>query len=219
MPCPTPRARVQDTHGARCSPPLGCELFPVLPVEHFVPQDRRLLLAVGRLSVEKGFRDLLESFGTLAPQFLLWDLVILGEGPERPRLMQQVASEGLEHRVWLPGRAGNIGDWYERADLYVMTSRFEGFPNTLAEAMAYGCAAISYDCDTGPRDIIRHEQNGLLVTPVGDVPALIRALDRLMANDTERKQMAARAKEIRERYSMSGILKLWDGLFGADSVG
>jgi glycosyltransferase involved in cell wall biosynthesis len=91
-----------------------------------------------------------------------------------------------------------------------MSSRFEGFPNTLAEAMAHGCAAVSYDCDTGPRDIIRHEQDGLLVTPVGDVAALTSALDRLMGDDVERERMALRAIEVRERYSLQRILTLWD---------
>jgi glycosyltransferase involved in cell wall biosynthesis len=191
---------------------------PVLPVERFILPERRLLLAVGRLDVQKGFEDLLESFGASAPRHLSWDLVILGEGPERPRLVQQVAELGLQQRVLLPGRAGNIGDWYERADLYVMSSHFEGFPNTLAEAMAYGCAAVSYDCDTGPRDIIRHEQDGLLVTPVGDLPALTRAMERLMSDDAERKRMASRAIEVRERYSMSRILELWDSVFDAEDV-
>jgi glycosyltransferase involved in cell wall biosynthesis len=186
---------------------------PVLPVEHFILPERRLLLAVGRLDMQKGFADLLESFGALAPRYLSWDLVILGEGPERPRLVQQVAELGLQQRVFLPGRSGNIGDWYDRADLYVMSSRFEGFPNTLAEAMAYGCAAVSYDCDTGPRDIIRHGQDGLLVTPVGDIPALARALDRLMGDDAERERMATRAIEVRERYSPEKILRMWDSLF------
>jgi GalNAc-alpha-(1->4)-GalNAc-alpha-(1->3)-diNAcBac-PP-undecaprenol alpha-1,4-N-acetyl-D-galactosaminyltransferase len=191
---------------------------PVLPVEHFIMPERRLLLAVGRLDVQKGFADLLESFGALASRYLSWDLVILGEGPERFRLVQQVAALGLQQRVLLPGRAGNISDWYDRANLYVMSSRFEGFPNTLAEAMAYGCAAISYDCDTGPRDIIRHEQSGLLVTPVGDVPALTRAMEPLMGDDAARERMAARAIEVRERYSMSRILVLWDSLFDAEAV-
>jgi GalNAc-alpha-(1->4)-GalNAc-alpha-(1->3)-diNAcBac-PP-undecaprenol alpha-1,4-N-acetyl-D-galactosaminyltransferase len=191
---------------------------PVLSVERFIIPERRLLLAVGRLDVQKGFADLLQSFGALAPRYLSWDLVILGEGPERPRLMQQLAALGIQQRVLLPGRAGNIGDWYDRADLYVMSSHFEGFPNTLAEAMAYGRAAVSYDCDTGPRDIIRHDQSGLLVTPVGDVPALTRALERLMGDDAERKRIAALAIEVRERYSMSRILELWDNLFDAEAV-
>ncbi len=109
--------------------------------------------------------------------------------------------------------AGNVGDWYQRADLYVMSSRFEGFPNTLVESMAHECAAVSYDCDTGPRDIIRHGVDGLLVSPVGDVPALAEALHQLMQDDEVRQRMRQRAIEIRERYSLKAILTLWDKLF------
>jgi GalNAc-alpha-(1->4)-GalNAc-alpha-(1->3)-diNAcBac-PP-undecaprenol alpha-1,4-N-acetyl-D-galactosaminyltransferase len=190
---------------------------PVLAPERFTSPTRRLLLAVGRLEVQKGFDLLLESFAALSARHPSWDLVILGEGPQRAALESQAARLGLAaSRVKLSGRAGNVGDWYRRADLYVMSSRFEGFPNTLAEAMAHGCAVVSFDCDTGPRDIIRHGQDGLLVTPVRDVTALAQALDRLMGDDAQRQRIAARAAEVRERYSMEKILAMWDSLF--DSV-
>jgi glycosyltransferase involved in cell wall biosynthesis len=193
--------------------PLGT---PALSPATIIDSERSLLLAIGRMDMQKGFDYLLESFAAIASQYSHWDLVILGEGPEHNRLIQQVADLKMQHRVLLPGRAGNMAEWYARADLYVMSSRFEGFPNTLVEAMAHGCAAVSYDCDTGPRDIIRDGVDGLLITPVGDVPALTQALDRLMGNDAERNQMAQRATEVRERYSMPRILAQWDALF--DSV-
>lgn len=186
---------------------------PRLPVEAMVGKQRQLILAVGRLDTQKGFDLLLEAFCGLAAKHVGWDLVILGEGPQRGALEAQVGRLGLGHRVSLPGRAGNVGEWYSRADLYVMSSRFEGFPNTLAEAMAHGCAAVSYDCDTGPRDIVRDGVDGLLVKPEGGVPALAEALDRLMTDDAERKRMAARAVGVRERYSMGRILAAWDALF------
>jgi glycosyltransferase involved in cell wall biosynthesis len=107
-----------------------------------------------------------------------------------------------------------VGEWYERADLYVMTSRFEGFPNTLAEAMAQGLPAISFDCNTGPREIIRHEVDGLLVPP-GDTVGLKFALDRLMGDSILRAQFATRAVEARERFSMERIARMWEALFGA----
>ena len=173
---------------------------------------RQLLLAVGRLEVPKGFDWLIEAFSNLADKHPDWDLVILGEGSLRTTLDKQVRESGLEHRIFLSGRAGNMADWYESADLYVMSSRFEGFPMTLAEAMAHGLAAVSFDCDTGPRDIIRHEQDGLLVPP-GDVAELTAALDRLMSDALTRQCFAERAVEVRERFSMERIAGMWEKLF------
>lgn len=176
------------------------------------PSGRRILLAVGRLSGQKQFDVLIGAFAKLAEQYHDWDLIILGDGPLRHALLEQAGADGLEKRVFLPGKAGNVADWYKSADLYVMSSRFEGFPNTLVEAMAHGVPAISFDCDTGPRDIIRHEIDGLLV-PAGDVPGLLSALDRLMGDHMLRQSLAKRAIEVRDRFSMERIARLWEDLF------
>jgi len=176
--------------------------------------DRRILLAVGRLDSQKGFDRLIDVFSDLTRTHQDWDLVILGEGPERRALESQILSAHLIARVFLHGRAGNVGEWYERADLYVMTSRFEGFPNTLAEAMAQGLPAVSFDCNTGPREIIRHDVDGLLVPP-GDIAGLKVALDRLMGDSVLRAQFATRAVEARERFSTERIARMWEALFGA----
>jgi glycosyltransferase involved in cell wall biosynthesis len=173
---------------------------------------RPLLLAVGRLSEEKGFERLLEACSGLMKKYPEWDLVILGEGPLRPELERQVTAAQLGGRVFLPGRVGNLAQWYERADLYVMSSRYEGFGNTLAEALVHGLPAVSFDCDTGPRDIIRHEIDGLLVPP-GDVACLAAALDRLMGDADLRRKFAARAAEARERFSIERIAGKWEALF------
>lgn len=172
----------------------------------------RWLLAVGRLVDQKGFDLLINAFQKLASRFPLWRLFILGEGPLRGALERQVEESGLTGRIELPGRAGNVGEWYQASDLYVMSSRFEGFPNTLTEAMAHGLPAVSFDCDTGPRDIIRHEVDGLLV-PAGDEDALAEALARLMADDVLRTRYAARAVEVRQRFSMERVAGMWEELF------
>jgi len=185
---------------------------PLLSVVEHVHVNRKLLLAVGRLDEGKQFDRLIEAFSWLAKRHADWDLVILGEGAERKNLEGVIKRLDLNSRVRMPGRCGNVGDWYERADLYVMSSRFEGFPNTLAEAMAHGCAAVSYDCDTGPRDIIRHGVDGLLVRPVGDVAALADALELLMEDEPLRKNMGCRASEVRERFSLEKILGLWESI-------
>jgi glycosyltransferase involved in cell wall biosynthesis len=173
---------------------------------------RRMLLAVGRLSEEKQFDLLITVFQRLVIAFPEWVLVILGEGPDRKLLEDQVHSAVLTDRILLPGRAGNLRQWYEAADLFVMTSRFEGFPNVLAEAMAHGATAVSFDCDTGPRDIIRHEVDGQLVPP-GDTVDLERALRRMMCDEPLRRRFAERAIEVRVRFSMDKVAGMWEVLF------
>ena len=187
---------------------------PLLDPAAVVDRTRRVLLTVGRLSEEKGFGQLLAAFGALALRYARWDLVILGEGPERERLEAQRDRLGLSGRVHLPGRAGNPEDWYARADLYVMSSRFEGFPNTLIEAMAYGLPAVSFDCETGPADIIRDGVDGYLVPPEEGAEGLARAIEALMDDEEKRRQMGHAAIAVRERFSMERVMAAWDEVLG-----
>lgn len=174
---------------------------------------RKRLLAVGRLHADKGFDLLIQAYAQLAASHPDWDLVILGEGDERPALQAQVREAGLESRIAMPGRAGNVGDWYDSAHLYVLTSRFEGLSNTLLESMASGLAAVSFDCDTGPREIVREGVDGVLVRPNGDVPALCKALDAVMRDDDARLRMAQAATDVRDRFSAARVLQKWQELF------
>lgn len=172
----------------------------------------RVLLAVGRLDQQKGFDRLIDAFAQLAGQEPEWGLVILGEGGQRAALEEQCRASGLESRVRLPGAVGNVGECYQAADLYVMTSRFEGFPNTLLEALAHGLPAVAVDCETGPREILRHEEDGLLV-PQDDSAALLGALKRLMADDGLRVHFSERAVEARQRFAVERVAEMWEELF------
>ncbi|MEZ5659157.1 MAG: glycosyltransferase family 4 protein [Burkholderiaceae bacterium] len=175
--------------------------------------ERRLLLAVGRLTPQKGFMHLIDAFARLAPAHPDWTLVILGEGGQRQTLQARIDSLSMHDRILLPGVVGNPQHWYGRADLFVLSSHFEGFPNVLLEAMACGCAAVSYDCPTGPREIIEAGVNGLLVQPVGDVDALASAIGALMADDAGRQAMAAcAASSVLARYAPDRVFALWDQL-------
>ena len=175
------------------------------------PQRKRLL-AVGRLDPVKNFNALIGAFARLAGAFPDWDLVILGEGPERARLASAIGRMGLVQRVAMPGVAGNMAYWYGQADLFALTSLSEGFPNALAEAMAHGVPAVSVDCNTGPRDIIRHGIDGLLVPP-DDIAALSDVLARVMGDGALRGQLASRATQARERFSVEKIGQMWETLF------
>lgn len=184
---------------------------PTVPTDVVCRAGRQILLAAGRLEAEKGFSDLLSAFASVCGECSEWDLVVVGEGSLRQDFEQFVADHRLVGRVHLPGRVGNVADWYARADLFALSSTFEGFPNALVEALAHGVPAVSYDCDTGPRDIIRHDVDGLLV-PNGQPQELAKALKKLMGNEGERKRMAQRAVEIRERLAPDAIARDWNNL-------
>lgn len=184
---------------------------PWIAPDALIAPARRVLLTVGRLAAVKNFELLIRVFSRLAISHDRWDLVILGEGPERASLAASIRELGLTDRIFLPGLAGNVAQWHSRADLYVLTSLSEGFPNALAEALCNGLPAVSFDCDTGPRDIIRHGVDGLLVTP-DDGAALALALDLLMKDDDLRQQFAARASEAQQRFSIDKIAGMWEAL-------
>jgi glycosyltransferase involved in cell wall biosynthesis len=172
----------------------------------------RLLLAVGRLDYQKGFDRLLAACAQVFQKHDDWSLVILGQGGQRETLLKQAKALGIHDRVALPGAVGNVGAWYESTDLYALTSRFEGFPNTLVEALAHGVPSVAVDCETGPREILRHEVDGLLV-PQDDPDALETALDRLIGDSALRNRFAERAVEARERFAVERIAGEWETLF------
>jgi len=192
--------------------PLPLTRPPLISPEDLVAPHERVLLAVGRLEYQKGFDLLLDAFARVAGRHLQWQLVILGEGNDRPALERQSLTAGLEHRVALPGRAGNVSEWYNRADLFVLSSRFEGFPNVLAEAMAAGLPVVSTDCPTGPADLVRDGVNGHLV-PVDDAVALAEALDALMANGMARQALGREARQLSARLELGRIATHWERLF------
>lgn len=169
------------------------------------------LMAMGRLNRQKGFDILLPAFASLAEKFPEWRLTILGEGPERAALEKSAEALGLEGRVLLQGAVDNPSEALKYADLFVLPSRYEGFPNALTEAMACGVPAVSFNCPSGPSEIIRNGIDGLLV-PAEDGTALAAALETLMSDEGRRNAMAPKASEVIQRFSFEGFLDSWEEL-------
>lgn len=178
------------------------------PPEMVLPP--RFMVSVGRLVESKGFADLIDAYAMADPPI---PLVILGEGPDRRQLEERVRQHGLGERVFLSGYAANPFAILSRADLYVSASHCEGFPNSLAEAMAIGLPVISTDCPSGPAEILAGveatgtrsalaAQYGVLV-PVGDTRAMADAL--AMMEDAS----------LRSRYASLSKLRMRDFRVGA----
>lgn len=183
---------------------------PLPPSSVRTDPDRLMLLAVGRLSCQKDYPTLLEAFSRIAAEREAWDLVVVGSG-DSTALSALAERLGIGERVFWIGNVGNVVDWYRAADLYVMCSLFEGFPNALAEAMAAGLAVVSSDCPTGPAELIEHEENGLLVPPE-DPARLAAALARLMDDEALRKRLGKAARDVVERFDAARIAERWDVL-------
>lgn len=175
----------------------------------------KTLLAIGRLSSEKQFDLLIRVFARLAKRHSDWSLRIVGEGPTKASLQQQICALKLAAQIDLLGSTEKIGDELSNADAFVLTSLFEGFPNVLLEAMASGLPCVTFDCQSGPREISMDGQVALLVAP-NDEHALEFELDRLMADADLRRFLgiAARASVL-ERFALEIVLRKWEALFWA----
>ena len=182
---------------------------PLLVPEDWLPSQHPLILAVGTKAHQKGFDRLMPVFAELGQRHPSLHLALLGvtsdpyHGHDQQARLRRLlgASTDLQQRLLMPGVSGTMARWYARATLFVLPSRYEGFPNVLLEAMAAGCACIASDCLTGPADLIRHGDNGLLVHPRAATREWVDAIEALLADPDQRRLLSSRAAEVRERYA------------------
>lgn len=176
---------------------------------------RRTLLSLGRLAPEKQVGQIIECFKQLAPIFPDWDFDIWGDGPERAALQAQIDASALGARVRLRGRSESPWQVMSQADIFVMNSQFEGFPNALLEAMAVGLPCVAAACPSGPREITNDGRDALIFAP-GDTDGLREGLERLMANADLRTSLGRQARaSVLARYSLASVLQRWDDLIAA----
>ncbi len=190
---------------------LETSKLPEDQMSQLVP-NRSWLVAMGRLTFQKGFDNLLQAFKLIAPQHPDWHLLILGEGELQAELEHMRCSLGLVQQVSFLGLVQNPFDILKQAQLFVLSSRFEGFGNVVVEALACGLPVVATDCPSGPSEIVRNGIDGLLV-PNEDINALAAALHQLMTDCTTREKMASRAPEGVVRFTLDTITDQWLTLF------
>lgn len=170
--------------------------------------ERRDIVATGRLTAQKNHKMLIRAFSMIKDK-TDDNLVIYGEGNLRGELEALIRELGLEGRVLLPGATGNVADALSKARLFVMSSDYEGMPNSLMEGMAIGLPCICTDCPCGgPREIIEDGVSGIL-TPVADAEAFANAMFSLLSDSERAEQIGRAARERAERFAPDVIIKNW----------
>lgn len=175
--------------------------------------DSKRVVAAGRYTRQKGFDLLVPAFEQVARKHPDWQLRVYGGGPLHDSLRRQVRDLGLHNHVLLMGRTDQLADEFARSSLYVLSSRFEGFPMVLLEAIAVGLPVVSFDCPRGPSDLITDGVDGTLV-PFGDVDALAAAILDLIENPDKRRAYSDAALKTARTYEIDVIGQAWRRVFG-----
>ena len=174
--------------------------------------DSKVIVAAGRLTPQKGFDRLIPAFAAVAERHPDWRLRIFGSGTERPLLEGLVKRYRLADQVSLMGYTDRLWEEMAGAAMYVLSSRNEGFPMVLLEAMAVGLPVVSFDCRNGPADMITHGVDGLLV-PQGDVARLATSICSLIEDPVLRSIMGNAARRTAATYDLPTICTRWEQLF------
>ncbi|MGY3211424.1 glycosyltransferase family 4 protein [Mucilaginibacter sp. HD30] len=186
---------------------------PPIPADLQAGSSRELVvLAVGRLNLQKGFDLLLDAWHIVNSKNTgNWQLHIIGSGELKQELEQKVRDLNLKNSVKLIPATPAIYPHFNRAGIYCLSSRYEGFPMVLLEAQTFGLPIVSFDCETGPKEIIKHNETGLLV-PKDNTQALAKALLSLKNDDAKRIEMGANALKRALDYNIESIIKKWEKL-------
>ncbi len=201
-----PRERIKVIYNPVVTPRLLEQATASLEHPWFNPREPPVILGVGRLTRQKDFLTLIKAFA-IAQQSYQARLMILGEGEERSQLEVLVKELGLKNQVSLPGFVNNPFAYMAQADLFVLSSAWEGLPTVLIEAMAVGTSVISTNCPSGPEEILEQGKYGQLV-PVGDVEKLAEAMVKTLQNPQSPEILQRRAMGFSMENSVNQYLAL-----------
>lgn len=182
--------------------------------ESYSDVTNKRVIAVGRLDYQKGFDRLIEAWEWIqrTGEWADWRLDIFGQGEWQEMLQQMIDEKGLQDTVRINKPTKQIGEEYVKSSLLVMSSHYEGFPMVMIESMACGLPVVSFDYKCGPKDIIQHGINGLLV-PEGDIKALANAMMEVMTDETYRRMLSRNARKVVDTYSEEAVMARWIRLF------
>jgi len=179
-----------------------------LPIE-YSQQNEQIIVAAGRLEQQKGFDLLISAFSKVHVQHPQWKLIIYGEGGKRKVLEKQIKEEQLHHVVTLPGETTELNNHLRSGAIFVLSSRYEGFPLILLEAMSLGLCCISFDIDVALT--LLKNGNGFLVNQ-GDVHDLAETICKSISNIEQRKEMGKGVRKIAKQYELSIVGNQWQTL-------
>ena len=167
----------------------------------------KVIVSTGRLIQQKNQKLLIDAFSEIAKKYSEYKLVIYGEGLYRKELEQYIVNKGLTSRVLLPGSVKNIFDEIKTAEVFVLSSNYEGMPNALLEAMCLGLPVISTNV-SGSRDLIVNGENGILVD-INDKDAMVHAIETIIQSPDKAKNMGQKALEIANVLNTDKIVNQW----------
>ncbi len=169
----------------------------------------KIILSVGRLNDDKRQDKIIKAFQKL--NLKEWKLLLIGDGPNKKKLITLINKSSLSHEVEILSGIKDVGKFYNKSSLFVFTSKAEGFPNVLLEAMHFGLPCISTDCNYGPSDLITNGKNGFLV-PVNDQEALILKMSQLINDENLKTQFSIEARKTTENYMSKIVTTKWESL-------
>jgi len=175
----------------------------------------RVIINTGRLSKQKNQEELIEIFYNLSKKYDDIKLCILGEGFLKEKLLEKIANLGLEERILLTGFQKNPFPFLKNSNIFALTSLYEGFPNVLLEAMICGLPVVSYDCESGPKEILINDLQNLLV-PTNDRKLFIKTLENLLNNNDLIKQYMIFSINRSNDFSKNHIIQNWKNIFDID---
>lgn len=173
--------------------------------------ESRTIISSGRLTYQKGFDLLVDVAAQVLPSHPDWQWWILGDGEDQLMLEQKIAEADIGNQLILKGRVGDMDEYYRNAAMLVMTSRFEGLPMVLLEAKSYHLPIVSFDCETGPAEVVQDGMNGDLIPPE-QVDQMAQRVNRLIDEPERRNRYSRHAMDVASVFDLGNILKQWKAL-------